>query len=169
LLKLTELKNCTLARCIVETNPPDKFTWIEEPLLAGMARPSSLDEFAWLRDHGIQLLISLTESPPRRDWINDSGLFNVHVPVEDMQPPEATQIELVLSNITRAHAKKMGVGIHCEAGAGRTGTMLACYFVSKGMTARDAITRIRKLRPGSVETEEQADAVREFARSLSQK
>jgi len=153
----------------VETNPPDKFTWIEEGLLAGMTRPSSLDEFVWLREHGVQLLISLTESPPRRDWINESGLFNVHIPIEDMQAPDAQQIEQVLSNITRAHAKNMGIGIHCEAGAGRTGTLLACYFVSKGMNARDAITRIRKLRPGSIETEEQADAVRDFARSQSQK
>jgi atypical dual specificity phosphatase len=42
--------------------------------------------------------------------------------------------------------------------------VLACYFVSKGMTATNAIARVRRLRPGSIETEEQAEAVEEFAR-----
>ena len=37
-------------------------------------------------------------------------------------------------------------------------------LVEKGMKANDAIARIRRLRPGSIETQEQADAVVEFAR-----
>jgi atypical dual specificity phosphatase len=42
--------------------------------------------------------------------------------------------------------------------------MLAAYMVAQGMSARDAIARVRRLRPGSIETEEQADAIVEFAR-----
>ena len=43
--------------------------------------------------------------------------------------------------------------------------MLACWLIeNEGMTGRDALARIRLLRPGSVETEEQADAIMEFAR-----
>src|SRR5690349_24214894 len=30
----------------------------------------------------------------------------------------------------------------------RTGTMVACYFVQDGLSARDAIARVRRLRPG---------------------
>jgi len=40
---------------------PYGFSWVEEPLLAGLARPASEEELQWLRDHGIDLLISLTE------------------------------------------------------------------------------------------------------------
>ena len=58
----------------------------------------------------------------------------------------------------------MGVAIHCSAGLGRTGVVLACYLVQKGLTAQNAIARVRRLRPGSIETEEQADAVVDFAR-----
>ena len=47
---------------------------------------------------------------------------------------------------------------------GRTGTVLAAYFVTQGMTARAAIERVRQLRPNSVETDEQEEAVAEFAR-----
>lgn len=152
----------------METNEPEAFSWIEEPLLAALARPTSREELEWLREQGVQLLISLTEAPPRRDWINDSGLFHVHIPVEDMHPPTPEQIDQCLSYISRAQDNKMGVAIHCEAGFGRTGTMLACYFVSKGLSAREAIARIRKLRPGSVETEEQSEAIGEYARRRKQ-
>jgi hypothetical protein len=44
--------------------------------------------------------------------------------------------------------------------------MLACYFVKKGMTAAAAIAHIRRIRPGSIETPEQANAVTDFARRL---
>jgi atypical dual specificity phosphatase len=143
---------------------PDGFTWIDKPLLAATAQPQALEEYLWLREQGIQLVISLAEDPPPRHWINEAGLFAMHIPIEDMHPPSQKQIELCLSAIRKAHAKKMGVCLHCSAGLGRTGTMLACYFVQDGLTARDAIARIRRLRPGSVETEEQADAITEFAR-----
>ena len=69
-----------------------------------------------------------------------------------------------VSAIVRAHEKEMGVVVHCGAGLGRTGVVLACYFVNKGLSAQNAIARVRRLRPGSIETEDQADAVLDFAR-----
>jgi atypical dual specificity phosphatase len=43
--------------------------------------------------------------------------------------------------------------------------MIACWLVRhEALPARDAIARVRRLRPGSVETEEQTEAVVEFAR-----
>jgi atypical dual specificity phosphatase len=143
---------------------PDDFSWIDKPLVAGMARPRSLDELVWLRDQGIQLLISLTEEPMRRDWINEAGLFAMHVPVEDLHPPSPKQIELCLSAIAKARTNGFAVGVHCGAGFGRTGTVLGCYLVTQGLSGRDAIARIRQLRPSSVETPEQEEAVEEFAR-----
>jgi atypical dual specificity phosphatase len=141
---------------------PHGFSWIERPLLAAMARPDSADEFHWLRQEGIQLVLALTEERPRRDWINDAGLMVVHVPVVDMEAPTQEQLDQCVSAIRRANEKQMGVAVHCTAGLGRTGVVLACYFVDKGMTAQNAIARVRRLRPGSIETDEQVDAVVEF-------
>jgi hypothetical protein len=42
--------------------------------------------------------------------------------------------------------------------------VLAAYFVARGLSASNAIARIRRLRPGSIETDEQAAAVEMFAR-----
>ena len=148
---------------------PHGFTWIKRPLLAALPRPSSAEDLAWLRAHGIQVLLSLSEEPPRRDWINDAGLMVFHVPVVDMEAPTQDQLERCLSAIERAHAQKLGVAVHCTAGLGRTGTVLAAWFVTQGLSAQNAIARVRRLRPGSIETEEQERAVEEFARTFSRK
>lgn len=146
---------------------PSNFSWVERPLLAASAQPVNVDELKWLRIHGIELMITLTESPLRRDWLSDASLLALHVPVEDMQPPTLEQAREVLSAIAKAHERGMAVTIHCAVGRGRTGTMLACYFVEQGMPAREAIRHVRKLRPGSVETTEQEEMVADFARARS--
>jgi len=146
---------------------PQGFSWINKPLLAALSRPSDLDDLRWLRSEGIEILISLTEYPPRRDWINDAGLLLIHEPVTDFDAPTQDQLERCVSAIKRANENQMGVAIHCAAGLGRTGTILAGYFVSEGLNAQNAIARVRRLRPGSIETEEQERSIEEFARRRS--
>src|SRR5207237_122527 len=94
----------------------------------------------------------------------EAGLLLFHEPLEDMEAPSQEQLERCVSAIARANDKKLGVAVHCEAGLGRTGTVLAAFFVIKGMSAANAVARIRRLRPGSIETDEQLEAVELFAR-----
>jgi atypical dual specificity phosphatase len=143
---------------------PSSFTWIDKPLLGAMARPEGPEELDWLRQQGIQLLVSLTEDPPRHDWIEDAGLLLFHVPMVDMEAPTLEQLERSVSAVRRANEGRMGVAVHCGAGLGRTGVVLACIFVEQGLSPSAAIARVRRLRPGSVETDEQAKAVADFAR-----
>jgi atypical dual specificity phosphatase len=143
---------------------PLGFSWVEKPSLAALARPTEPEDFVWLRHQGLELLVSLTEERPRRDWVEDAGLLLFHEPLEDMEAPTQEQLERCVSAILRANEKNMGVAVHCEAGLGRTGTVIAAYFVAKGMTAMNAVARIRKLRPGSIETDEQVEAVELYAR-----
>lgn len=143
---------------------PHGFSWINKPLLAAMAAPVDLAEYVWLRQQGVQLLIALTEDPPRRAWINEAGLLVMHEPVEDMTAPTQDQLDRIARAIVKANEKGMGVGVNCSAGLGRTGVILSCYFVDQGLNAKNAIARVRRMRPSSVETDEQADAVAEYAR-----
>ncbi len=143
---------------------PHGFTWIEKPLLAALARPSEPEDYAWLRAQGVEVLLCLTEDKPRRDWVDEANLLVFHEPVEDMEAPTQEQLERCVSAILRANEKGMGVAVHCEAGMGRTGTVLAAYFVARGMSAAEAIARVRRLRPGSIETDEQVEAIELFAR-----
>jgi atypical dual specificity phosphatase len=133
-------------------------------LLAALAWPSSPDDLAWLRAQGVEVLLSLTEDRPRRDWTDGAGLLVFHEPLEDMEPPTQQQLDRTVSVVTRAMDQGKGVAVHCGAGLGRTGVVLAAYFVAKGATAPNAVARIRRLRPGSVETREQVEAVEYYAR-----
>ncbi len=52
------------------------------------------------------------------------------------------------------------VYVHCLAGCGRTGTMMACYLVYRDrLDPTEAIRHLRRVRPCSVETAAQAEAV----------
>jgi atypical dual specificity phosphatase len=66
-----------------------------------------------------------------------------------------------------ALARGEPVAVHCGAGLGRTGTLLAAYLISEGQTPDEAIDFLRGVRPGSVETLEQEQAIYEYARRLS--
>ena len=143
---------------------PSGFSWVDPPLLAALARPDETD-LVWLRQNGVQVVITLTEHPLPRQWVNDAGLMAVHIPVTDFTAPTGRQLRLAVETIDRAKESGMGVAVHCAAGRGRTGTVLAAYLVTKGMTAGEAIRKVRELRPGSVETYEQELAVAEWERT----
>lgn len=147
--------------------PPPGFSWVDRPKLAALARPDSGEDLRWLRRNGIDVLVSLTEHPLPRQWVNDAGLLAVSVPVPDMASPSDRQLDHILATIRKAHESGMGVAVHCAAGLGRTGTVLAAYFVSTGMSAREALVKVRDLRPGSVETAEQERAIERLARRLA--
>src|SRR5215207_5136313 len=148
---------------------PYFFSWIDEPLLAASAEPAGPEQLAWLRSQGVDILVTLTEEPLPRTWVDAAGLMSVHIPIPDMDVPAEDQLEQVMTVVDKAKAGNMGVAIHCLAGRGRTGTVLAAYFVHRGLSAREAIAKVRELRPGSIEVPEQEDAIRAFERARKAK
>ncbi|MBX7104977.1 MAG: dual specificity protein phosphatase family protein [Gemmataceae bacterium] len=148
---------------------PHRFSWVEKPYLAAMARPADNVELNWLRDQGIQVVITLTENPLRRDWVNDVGLMAVHIPIPDLAAPTTEQFEHCVQTIRRARDNRFGVAVHCAAGIGRTGTIIAGWFVAEGMKSSDALRKVRMTRPGSVETPEQERALEAYGRWLRAK
>lgn len=123
-----------------------------------MGRPRPAD-LRWLRAQGVTALVSLTEVPPP----GADGIDIYHVPVPDMTSPTLSQIHDIVAYMRRVVDGGGKVVAHCAAGIGRTGTALAAYLVSEGLSAREAIRRVRQLRPGSVETPDQERALVHYA------
>lgn len=83
----------------------------------------------------------------------------------DFTAPSLAQMAEFVALVEDSVASGDSVGVHCTAGLGRSGTMSAAYLVSTGASAGNAISTIRKLWPGSIETESQEDAIRRFEQS----
>jgi len=144
----------------------DGFSWVIESQLAAMPRPgisASLDEdFAFLKEQKIDLLVSLTVDKLSASLLALHGIESLHLPVADFDAPTLDQILEFVDKVSHRLMKAGRVGVHCTAGKGRSGTMSAAYLVSLGNTPADAIARVRELRPGSIETAEQEKAVENY-------
>jgi atypical dual specificity phosphatase len=135
------------------------FTWVIPGWLAGCARPLHPDGIEAFSRHGVAAVISLTEEPLPTEPVSRAGLECLHLPVADFTAPTLEQVETAVAAIDRFLRQGRPVAVHCAAGMGRTGTILACYLVRRGATAAGAIASIRAQRPGSIETPAQEAAV----------
>jgi atypical dual specificity phosphatase len=144
----------------VSPRAPRSFSFVVDGVLAGLARPCG-DDVAALPSRGIAGLVSLTEAPLDRDAVARQGLEYLHLPVRDFGAPSMETVKTFVEFVRRVRAERGGaVAVHCGSGMGRTGTMLACFLVSEGRRAEEAIAEVRRLRPGSIETDGQESAVR---------
>jgi atypical dual specificity phosphatase len=145
---------------------PHSFNWILDGRLAGMGRPYGSTETDYLKAVGVDLLVSLTESPLAPDILNSAGCRNIHVPVPDLSKPSDGQIDTVVREIDKTLKSGGKAVVHCGAGMGRTGVLLACYLVFTGKRAEEAMAEVRSRRHGSIETPEQEQCVRDYAERL---
>lgn len=91
----------------------------------------------------------------RREAIQTAGMDFHSTQVEDFEPPSRPQLEELLSVIQGAASAGRRVLIHCVAGLGRAGTVAACLLVDQGMQPEHAISLVRWIRPGAIQSESQ--------------
>jgi atypical dual specificity phosphatase len=149
---------------------PPNFSFIWENLLAGSGHPGNGERLAatlaTLREQGITSILSLSEEPLDRALLREFEFDALHVPVEDFTAPQPEQVESAMQFLNARVNAGQGALVHCRAGIGRTGTMLACFLVSRGWPPEESIDYVRLNRPGSLEVYAQEEIVHEYARRL---
>ena len=133
------------------TGKPDNFSWIIEEKLAGSAIPTSKEEIDWVKQEGVKSIVTIREEPLEDEWIKDVNYLHVHS--NDMGIPEFSDLVNSVDFIHQRITNEEPVMVHCLAGLGRTGTILACYLIKyEDMTAGDAIEKVRQERHGSIQS-----------------
>lgn len=143
------------------------FSWLLDGRLAGLAHPGydgrlgpALDA---LRDAGVTALVSLDEVGISPEVAREHGLEHRHIPITDFEPPTAGQADAFVAFVDDQLRAGGRVAAHCQAGIGRTGTMLAAYLIAHGVRVDDALERLRERRRYSVESESQRRFLTEYA------
>ena len=143
------------------TGKPDNFSWIIEEKLAGSAIPTSKEEIDWVKQEGVKSIVTIREEPLEDEWIKDVTYLHVHS--NDMGIPEFSDLVNSVDFIHQRITNEEPVMVHCLAGLGRTGTILACYLIKyEDMTAGDAIEKVRQERHGSIQSFSQEEIIFRF-------
>ena len=147
------------------TGKPDNFSWIIENKLAGSAIPTSIDEVQWAIEQGVKSIVTIREDPLDDDWVKDVNYL--HVSSNDMGVPEFVDLTYAVDFIHRRITNNEPVMVHCLAGMGRTGTILACYLIKyQKMSANEATEKVREKRPGSIQSYPQEEIIFRFEKFL---
>ena len=147
------------------TGRPDKFSWLIENKLAGSGIPTSIDEVQWVIKQGVKSIVTIREESLDESWIKDVNYL--HVLSNDMGVPEFDDLVHAVDFIHRRITNNEPVLVHCLAGMGRTGVILACYLVKhQKMSASEATEKVREERPGSIQSYPQEEIIFRFEKSL---
>jgi atypical dual specificity phosphatase len=148
---------------------PLNFSWVMDGKLAGHGAITTTDDIDFIRNQGIKALVRMAGGEPATSMHQKlllSGLDDLHLSVTNFSAPTQKQIAAMIDFINSSVAKGWPVSVSCGAGYGRAGTVLACYLITQGFSAHEAIEAIRDKRPGSIETPEQEQAVWEYFKNL---
>ncbi len=148
----------------------DLLWWLIPGVLAGMPMPylhperrlnpgailrAFDDELPVLHDAGIRAVVSLLNIPSDTAVYEPAGLDYLCLPIPDGLAPDFTQADEFVRFVQTHKAAGHAVAVHCHAGLGRTGTMLAAYLIAEGADATVALLKVRSAEPAAIETRHQ--------------
>jgi atypical dual specificity phosphatase len=152
--------------------------WVIPGVLAGMPMPfihperrmdgggtlaAFEDELSDLHSAGVRGVVSLLNIPSDASVYESAGFSYLCLPVPDGGAPTFEQAEQFVRFVGEQRAAGRPVAVHCEAGLGRTGTLLATYLIAQGESAAAAIERVRAAEKVAVETPQQIRFLEQYA------
>ncbi|MDA0264138.1 MAG: hypothetical protein O3A93_10510 [Chloroflexi bacterium] len=142
------------------------FSWVDANV-AGCECPKLDKDFSFLKQQGISALVGVWEqgksNAPDELKVrrNEIGLF-LRKPIEDWAAPSHDQLMSIFAFMDRAISEGQKVVVACGYGEGRTGTILTCYLVWRGMTPFQALRTMIQCQRVPYENREQRDWILSF-------
>ena len=141
---------------------PDCY-WVEPGrLMAGeypgdWSEPTARKKLRALIESGVRTFVDLTEEgelESYEDWLaREAGTAGVDVSyhrhsIRDLDVPTSEGMRAILDLIESAIDAGAPVYVHCWGGIGRTGTVVCCWLVERGLSGEQALVEIAQLREG---------------------
>ena len=148
---------------------PTGFVWVEQGKLAGSGYPVARNQLEWIAAQGIDVVLTLTEKPLPTELTDGMPMQFVHLSMRDHGVPEPSILDQWAKLVKSSIGEGKIVLVHCLAGEGRTGCVLAAYLIlSRRIGGDEAITVLRDIKPSFVEWQQEA-AVRSYAEEVKRR
>jgi atypical dual specificity phosphatase len=143
---------------------PMPFIEVDRRMNRGGALAAHADDLPVLYSAGVRAVVALLNLPSDASVYAAAGFSFLCLPVPDGGAPTNEQAMEFVRFVREQQTARRPAAVHCEAGLGRTGTMLAVYLIAEGMSAAAAIRRVRQAEPAAVETARQIQFLEQFER-----
>ena len=131
--------------------------WLDKNRFGGSSEPS-ISDLPFLQSIEISGIVCLQEKKESENIAQLLGVEFLHRPIPDFDTPSKEDIEEIIGFYKRLQEEnpKIPIIIHCTAGNGRTGTILASIIkILDNMDAEKAIEKVRAINPLAIETSNQ--------------
>lgn len=160
----------------------DENIWAGEYPVWEWEQSAGMRQLRIFTDFGINYFLDLTENgemPPYAKFLtNNIGRYSF--PIPNGCVPHSVRWVVDMFRVVSEHLKNLPnikLYIHCVGGVGRTGMIVACYYIYfKGMNAEEALAEMRQRFAhhgrsawmSAPETEAQMNFIKEFANTYQQ-
>ncbi|MCA9609855.1 MAG: dual specificity protein phosphatase family protein, partial [Myxococcales bacterium] len=153
---------------------PNGFHWLVPGVIGGLPRPGIVRELETdlegLQRLRVTRLVTLEEYPSiAEEDLAPFGIRGHHFRIDDMAAPPVEDAVQLFEQLRSWTSDGEVIALHCRAGLGRTGTILAGYLVCEGWTALEALERARSINPRWVQSAEQVCFLQDLELWLSER